>query len=257
MVLVFMSHDVDWPRHGPGKDHILARKARFDYKVIDGVVHDGYNPYYNIPNIMEWEERFGIRSTFFFRPYYDDGSSIDVYEDDVKELIKGGWEVGVHLNRADSLSEVSHEKKLIDELAGCETSGSRVHYLKTSVETFRILKETGFKYDSSVTFSKTKVDQKSMGYLYNESLLVFPITIMDAYLFTYFDITEDLVVNVVKEALNCAIRNSIKLITILWHDASLKMKGGRKYREILEYLSSRDDVKVLRGMDIASIIHGG
>ena len=27
---VFLSHDVDWSRRGPGLDHVLARRDRFD-----------------------------------------------------------------------------------------------------------------------------------------------------------------------------------------------------------------------------------
>jgi hypothetical protein len=38
-------------------------------------------------------------------------------------------------------------------------------------------------------------------------------------------------------------------MTILWHDNSLRMKGGRIFGKILEYLASLDHVNVIRGID--------
>ncbi|WP_461866912.1 hypothetical protein [Thermococcus sp.] len=34
-LFLFLSHDVDWPRHGPGIKHILSRKDRFSEEVVD------------------------------------------------------------------------------------------------------------------------------------------------------------------------------------------------------------------------------
>jgi len=73
VVRVVLTHDVDWPIQGPGRDHVLARRDRFDEDVVRRVIEEGYNPYYNVPDLMEIEERHGLRSTFFFRPVYDDG----------------------------------------------------------------------------------------------------------------------------------------------------------------------------------------
>lgn len=125
MILIFMSHDIDWPKHGPSKDHILARKERFDSWIIEKVIKESYNPYYNIPDLMELEEKFNIRSTFFFRPYYNDFSDIYVYEDDVKELIKKGWEFAIHLDRVNKLAEIIHEKKIVEEVMDSTQHDSR------------------------------------------------------------------------------------------------------------------------------------
>jgi hypothetical protein len=62
---VFLSHDVDWSFQGPGKDHILARRHRFDKETIRDI--DIKNPYNNINDYITIEEKFGVRSTFFFR----------------------------------------------------------------------------------------------------------------------------------------------------------------------------------------------
>jgi hypothetical protein len=63
-----MSHDVDWRQQGAPKDHILARRDRFDKRTIENM--ESKNPYYNIPCYMDLEKEFNIRSTFFFRTTY-------------------------------------------------------------------------------------------------------------------------------------------------------------------------------------------
>ncbi len=47
------------------------------------------------------------------------------------------------------------------------------------------LQELGFVYDSSVRRTKDHIDENEMGYLKYGSLIEFPITIMEAYLFTH------------------------------------------------------------------------
>ena len=45
------------------------------------------------------------------------------------------------------------------------------------------------------------------------------------------------------------------IISVLWHDNVLKMKGGRMYEKILEYLTSQDDVEIVCGIDLVKIIN--
>lgn len=64
ILYIFLSHDVDWRKQGPSKEHILSRRNRFENLVLEKI--DSQNLYYNFSEIMDIEERFGIRSTFFF-----------------------------------------------------------------------------------------------------------------------------------------------------------------------------------------------
>ena len=45
------------------------------------------------------------------------------------------------------------------------------------------------------------------------------------------------------------------VISVIWHDNVLKMKGGRMYQKILEFLTSQDDVKIMRGIDLVKILN--
>ena len=44
------------------------------------------------------------------------------------------------------------------------------------------------------------------------------------------------------------------VISVIWHDNVLKMKGGRMYEKILEFLTSQDDVKILPGKELVKIL---
>ena len=90
---IFLSHDVDWSFDGPPKEHILARKDRFDKKLFE--ITPINKLYRNFSEYMEIEEKYKVKSTFFFRTQYENGDYRDYY-DDIKNLIKGGWEVGLH-----------------------------------------------------------------------------------------------------------------------------------------------------------------
>ena len=210
---------------------------------------EGYNPYFGIPDIMELEERHGFRSTFFFRPYYDDGSDVKCYSDVIKDLIRSGWEVGVHLNSVETVAAVKHQREVVGEVTGVNVLGCRVHFLKVSLEDYWKIKNAGLLYDSSLKLYKDRISHEDMGYRVISGVVVFPITIMDAYLFTYMRVSEEGVVKVVREALDTARRFNRDVITILWHDCSIKMKGGRMYGKVLEYLASRDDIKVVKGIE--------
>ena len=80
---------------------------------------------------------------------------------------------------------------------------------------------------------------------------------MDAYLFTYMKIKEEQIIQTFKNTLNYGrnLDSKFNIITIVWHDNVLQMKGGRMYRKIIEYLSSQDDVKICKGIDLAKMIN--
>ena len=190
MQYIFLSHDVDWRRHGPPIDHILERKDRFDKDIFDKTKPEDL--YRNIPEYMEIEERFGIRSTFFFRTIYENGS-IHEYEDDIKQLQRSNWEIGLHTDPSsiDDLEKIQHEKEKLELITGKPIIGNRVHFLNYNSELPSKLKKLGFLYDSSLRHSKDQIDEKEMGHSIIDGVFEFPVTLMDAYLFTHMKIKED------------------------------------------------------------------
>ena len=79
---------------------------------------------------------------------------------------------------------------------------------------------------------------------------------MDAYLFTYMKIKEEKIISLFNDILNYSRgeNSEFNIISLLWHDNVLKMKGGRIYPKILEFLSSQDDVVMCTGIELANKI---
>ncbi len=183
---------------------------------------------------------------------------LNEYENEIKSLIKGGWEIGLHCDPSSvsDIKKLEYEKKALEKLTGIPIRANRVHYLKFNDELPKKLIELGFEYDSSVRNSKDKIDEKEMGFYYYDKLIEFPVTIMDAYLFTYMRLEENDIVPIFQKTLDYSrnLNSESNVITVLWHDNVLKMKGGRMYKNILEFLTSQDDVKICKGEELVSIL---
>ena len=131
-----------------------------------------------------------------------------------------------------------------------------MHYLGFDKDLPNKLQKLGFVYDSSTRKSKDKIDENEMGFTKINGIIEFPITLMDAYLFTYMKIAEEKIIPIFEQTLDYS-RNLIQdfnIITVIWHDNVLKMKGGRMYKKILEYLTSQDDVRICKGIDLAMMV---
>ena len=256
MQYVCLTHDVDWRKQGPSLDHIEARRDRFEKKVFENAKIQ--NPYYNMTEYMEIEEKFGVKSTFFFRTKYENGDFRD-YEEDIHTLMNGGWEIGLHLDPSsiNDIEKISKEKTDLESITKSKLKGNRTHYLGFNDGLPKKLKQLGFVYDSSTRKSKDRIDKHEMGHNKLDGLVEFPITLMDAYMFTYMKISEEQIVPTFKQTLDYSrkIDSDFNIITVIWHDNVLKMKGGRMYGKILELLTSQDDVEVCRAIDLASMVN--
>ncbi len=265
VVYIFLSHDIDWGKAGPSISHVNARKERFDETLLE--CSHSKNLYYNIPEYMEIEETYGVRSTFFFRtnvkksihpplPYL-----VEEYEDDIHSLVSGGWEIGLHLDPSshENVEAIRHEKETLERIAGVSVVGNRVHYTMYSDLLFRNLNKLAFTYDSSPKFNKEMILPEDFGYFMKENLSVFPITIMDAHVFMYLVKKENQIIPLFEKVIDECSKLSVEkhIITVNWHGCVLNMKLGRQYKNILAYLTSLENVNILRGLDLHRLIEKG
>jgi len=252
---IFLSHDVDWGYEGPSKEHILQRKDRFDKKLFE--ITPINKLYRNFSEFMEIEERFGVKSTFFFRTQYENSDYRD-YHDDIKEISQNGWEIGLHTDPSSisKIEKIEEEKNSLERITSSKIFGNRVHYLSNDPELPKKLSELGFIYDSSNKKIKNLVSSEDMGYQKINNIIEFPITLMDAYLFSHMNISEERIISTIEKTLNLCrqLDSDFNIMTILWHDNVLKMKGGRMYPKILEFLASQDDVVMCNGLELANKI---
>ncbi len=258
MLYIFLSHDVDWRKQGPSKEHILARSNRFENLELEKI--DSKNLYYNFPEIMDLEEQFGVRSTFFFRTHYENGNYLD-YEEEITSLMNGNWEIGLHTDGSSikNLDLIKKEKADLEILTKKPIFGNRVHYLNFDDKLLSKLYQSGFTYDSTMKKYKDRISIDDMNYKKIDGIIEFPLTIMDTYLFTYLGATEKNILDIFKETISTAMGSTnsedTRIITLLWHDNVLKMRGGRKYKDILEFLTSENNIKIKRGIDVVNIIN--
>ncbi len=196
------------------------------------------NPYWNFEKIMQIEEKYGVRSTFFFLEekkrfevtnpstfsitigYYtlDDDRIIEVIEN----LVKYGWEIGLH-GSYDSYKDenlLRKEKKRIEQVTGKKVLGVRQHYLNLLIpETWMLQKDAGFKYDSSFGL-RSGVGWREMKTVpfkpfEDEDFLVIPLTIMDVALARVSKDIQD-AWGKIEAILKYAERNGC-VVTVLWH----------------------------------------
>ena len=231
----------------------MARQDRFTPAILQKVQEANFNPYFGVTKICEIEEKHGVRSTFFFRPVYDDGSPVAEYAKTLRDLRAHGWEVGLHANNTATLQDVNDEKRLVEQALGAPIVGCRVHCLKIQENTYPNLKAAGIKYDSSLSYNKHTTASKNTGYIEVCGVTVFPITYMDAYLFTYMKHTEKSIVPYIVKTAAELYEGGAELLTLLWHDNSVMMKGGRVYPKLVEKLAALD-ITFLTGSQAYQIV---
>lgn len=108
-MLLILTHDVGWGRKGPPIEHVLERLNRFSFEDKARFFTLRENIYDGITLIMEYEEKQGVKLTFFFRAFYDNGSTVEDYSDVISELRRGRG-VGLHANSGDDLKIIAKEK---------------------------------------------------------------------------------------------------------------------------------------------------
>jgi peptidoglycan/xylan/chitin deacetylase (PgdA/CDA1 family) len=252
--MLIVSHDIDWPLNGPGAKHVMARRDRFPQEILDRVAKEGFNPYNGIRKVVEIEEQQGIKSTFLFRPKYDNGCDVGEYASTLRMLQQGGFEVGLHANDTSTLEQVKLEKSMVEQAAGANINGCRIHYLRVVDSTFSNLAAAGFRYDSSLMFDKKNVDPRDTGYLVRDGIVVFPITFMDAFLFSYTKLTEENVVPYVVKNVEELYARGARILTLLWHDNSVLMRGGRAYGELIKQLAAKGNITFLKGIEAYQLV---
>lgn len=252
-MLVILTHDIDWSRRGPSIHHVLDRLNRFCFNDRLYFFSLRENIYDGISMIMEYEYRQGVKSTFFFRPIYDDNTTAELYSDIISELRRGGWEIGLHANNS-TIDNIAKEKIIIENLYAEKIKSLRVHYLKISINIIPMLKTINIRFDSSLTLSRYKFTEESGNCINFDGVIELPITIMDTYMFTYWGIDPSNAYTKLVEMLKILYARGVKISTILWHSNSVRMIGGRDYLKFIEEIWRYEWIIPMRVIDVENYI---
>jgi len=289
--VIGLSHDVDRPdKYARLKTPFFNKNVNFKYnlfnilgkaKAIMRLLNRKPNDFWLFEEIMDIEEKFGFKSTFFFasmNQFGEWGSLYDVRYDInspkfmkvLKETATRGWEIGLHASYNAYLdsNRFSIEKERLTEILGSEVKGLRHHYwhMGRDIEkTLEMHERAGFEYDSSVAFNEQLGFRRNLAFPYypwNETsarpiqVIQLPVFCMDGGLF-YPPIEVNDAAKKIKTYIR-TIKQYGGIGIIDWHVKTSYPKNteywnrGKTYIKILEYLSTDSEIWVTNLSDITS-----
>lgn len=121
---------------------------------------EGAYTYVNFREIMDIEERYGAKSSFYFmctdRDILNRIYNVEEIGPEVRHIADRGWEVGLHggYYAYNDISAIRREKARLEQVLGEPVTGYRNHYLCFQVpDTWEILARAGFRYDTTLGYS--------------------------------------------------------------------------------------------------------
>jgi peptidoglycan/xylan/chitin deacetylase (PgdA/CDA1 family) len=257
---VCLSHDID-DIVPPAKHSLLSSlycMKNFDLKSLKEQVswkNKGLkaSPYLNFREIMELEQKYDAKSSFYFIAAEEDPVrfryNVEDIEDELSEIVDNGFEVGLHggYYTYNNLETIEKEKERLEKTLGKKVIGYRNHYLRFKVpDTWELLAKAGFKYDTTLGYSEIPGFRNGMCHPFKPynlntdkecNILEIPLILMDGSLLSYsksfkeaWQYSKDIIDTVEKY-------NGV--ISILWHNTAFNcpFREDRKrlYEKILQY----------------------
>ncbi|MBN2546594.1 MAG: polysaccharide deacetylase family protein [Spirochaetes bacterium] len=169
---IIISHDIDHlsVREHLFKDIVIEKyilwtliefiKRKIPYKlmikkIISLFKKNGWN---NINELLEYDKKNEIRSTFFVavRNGRRINYSIENAVKTIKMIMNYGFEVGVHGIAYKNYNDIKEEYDIFKKISELESFGIRIHYLKNKENTFKLLSDAGYLFDSTIYSDKSE-----------------------------------------------------------------------------------------------------
>lgn len=238
---VLISHDVDhlYPSDHIFRDLIFPKLwIRSLYQMLKGDI--SFSSFFwrllsifdkrlhRIPEIIDFDKKMGINSTFFFGMDNILGMSYQKKKAMpwIKYVLEQGFDVGVHGVEINDLKKMKEEYVAFQKLSGLDHFGIRTHYVRYNETTFKKMSEVGYLFDTS-EFNKKKIELLSPYRI--GAMWEFPLHIMDGYVMN--NDLESAKKRTIS-ALQTAKENNIECITFLFHDY---MFNERIYKNDYDY----------------------
>jgi peptidoglycan/xylan/chitin deacetylase (PgdA/CDA1 family) len=232
-----ITHDIDRVDKKWWHNVYYYYKTKNKYHIKTIFKNKNLKPYWNFDTIIGIEEKYNVRSTFFF---LNETKRTNIFKPSTYKLTFGnysihdpriirlmqqldsqGWEIAVHGSYDSYTNEelLRIEKQTLESIIKKPISGVRQHYLRLdNTSTWRYQESAGFLYDASFGYTdrigfKDGIDLPFVPK--NQNLVVLPLTVMDGPLFSKYSLEEAW--NQCQELIDQASENH-SLITILWHN---------------------------------------
>jgi len=206
------------------------------------------SPYMNFDQIMQLEEKYGAKSSFYFLTAKEDPRrfryDIEDTENELGLILDKGWEVGLHggYYSYDEFNKIEVEKNDLVKVLGKEIIGFRNHYLRFKVpDSWELLSKAGFKYDTTIGYNDMIGFRNGMCHPFRPynltekrsiDILEIPLVIMDGALFEVTNSFED-AWQYTKKLID-VVETYHGVITILWHNYVFNCPFRRQWKKLYE-----------------------
>jgi len=253
---VCLTHDIDALCYS-GKSivadvakHTMHGQLRGAFKRPFYNIHKRWNPLWNFKEIMDLEEKYGAKSTFFIMGLEEGDQDLNYQAEDLSREMGNirdrGWEVGLHGGHEayKNLEALKRQKANIERALGEKVMGYRNHYLRFKVpETWKLLEKGGFKYDATFGYPDCIGFRNGMCHPFKPydllegreiDILEIPLIVMDCTLDQYMrlDMVEawDIIRNLID-----TVKRYHGVFTLLWHNTYIQGERLRLFEKILGY----------------------
>lgn len=212
-------------------------------------------PLCNFSAIMDLEERYGAKSTFFFMaesPGERDYSyTIEDLEPEIGNIIDRKWEVGLHGGHMAYLNAemMKGKKERLEKVTHKPVLGYRNHYLRFKIpDTWEQLSKAGFQYDTTLGYADCAGFRNGMCHPFRPfnlntnheiDILEIPLIVMDGTLDqTYMRLDGKCKWKLVKTLID-RVAGCHGVFTLLWHNTYMDGGNLELYEKILAYCDER------------------
>lgn len=211
-------------------------------------------PLCNFTQIMDLEEKYGAKSTFFFMAETpgecDYAYDIEDAAPEIGNIIDRGWEVGLHGGHTAYLNpqEMKEKKERLEKVTGKPVIGYRNHYLRFRVpDTWEYLSQAGFLYDTTLGYADCAGFRNGMCHPFRPfnlntgkeiDIMEIPLVVMDGTFPHYMRIPIDRAWVMIKQLID-RVEVCHGVMTILWHNTFMEGEGMRVYEKLLQYSQER------------------
>ena len=213
-------------------------------------------PLWNFSKIMDIEEKFGAKSSFYFmveNPEENDYTySIEDLSPGIREIIDRGWEVGLHGGHTTYLNvqEMKKKKERLERVSHKPVIGYRNHFLRFIVpDTWEYLSKSGFKYDTTFGYADCTGFRNGMCHPFRPfnltteheiEIMEIPLIVMDNTLDqTYMRLDSDEKWENIKQLID-TVETNHGVFTLLWHNSYFTGENLALYQKILAYCHGKN-----------------
>ena len=250
----FLSHDID-SVHGAllqdGLYHLKKGQFHLLFPLLFNAVMQKPD-WLNIDRIMDMEDEYSFRSTFYWLVNQGKinsrltNSDYDIDSRKIRRVLKSvkerGWENGLHK----SISEDSMQEEMAK--TGFDPVGNRYHYLRFQLpQAFDVIETSGLKLDASLGFAESYGFRNSYGQPFQPynfgtgrayTFVEVPLTIMDGTFQRYMQVPQPEILGHITDFFEANRYNCV--LSVLWHNTFFthyKYKGYLDiYKKLLGYL---------------------